>query len=117
MRIALVSDWYTPRLGGIESQLSELSTRLVDSGHEVHVVTPTPSAERDVGRVIVHRIDAPRAPRFGFVYTPGGVKAIGRVLEDGAFDVVHSHVSIVSPAAFAGAAHANRLGIPSVVTF
>src|SRR4051812_12937043 len=117
MRIALVSDWYAPRLGGIESQLTELSARLVQAGHEVHVITPTPSSAPDAERVIVHRIQTPRVPRFGFLFTPHGVTAIGRVLEDGAFDVVHSHVSIVSPAAFAGAAQAHRLGLPSVITF
>jgi glycosyltransferase involved in cell wall biosynthesis len=117
VRIAIVCDWYAPRLGGIESQLAELSARLVAAGHEVHVVTPTVAASSDVGPVVVHRIDTPRAPRFGFLCTPGGVRAIGRVLADGAFDVVHSHVSIISPAAFAGGAHAHRLDLPSVVTF
>jgi glycosyltransferase involved in cell wall biosynthesis len=117
MKIALVTDWYLPRVGGIESHLSELGARLVKAGHEVHVITPTPSSTPDSGRVVVHRIDAPRAPRFGFICTPGGVAAIGRVLEHGAFDVVHAHVSIISPAAFAGAAHAHRLRLPLVVTF
>jgi glycosyltransferase involved in cell wall biosynthesis len=117
MRIALVCDWYAPRLGGIESHLSELGKRLSEAGHEVHVITPTRTMDADSGSVVVHRIDTPLFPGFRFLFTPGGVSAIGRVLADGAFDVVHSHVSIVSPAAFAGAALANRLGIPSVITF
>ena len=37
MRIALVSDCYPPRLGGIEAQVHDLAGRLVGAGHEVEV--------------------------------------------------------------------------------
>ena len=63
MRIALVSDCYPPRLGGIEAQVHDLAGRLVGAGHEVEVVTATPDGggARTVveGGVVVHRVTLP----------------------------------------------------------
>ena len=116
MKIALVSDWYHPRVGGIELHLQDLARRLHDVGHDVHIVTPT-EGDSFVDGIPVHRTAGPRAPKFGFVMTPGAVRSIARVLERERFDVVHCHVSIISPAAIGGAKHAQRLGIPTAVTF
>src|SRR5947209_7586517 len=109
MRIALVCDWYPPRRGGIESHLSELGRRLVSAGHEVHVVTTTRGdGATENGAVTVHRVDAPLLPAVKVLYTPDGVRSLGRTLDAIRPDVVHSHVSIVSPAAFLGARHAQK---------
>ena len=116
MKVALVCDWYLPRLGGIELHLSDLAKRLNAAGHDVVVISPTPGAPVVDGVRIV-RIDAPRAPVFGFLCTPAGVRAIGRALELQRPDVAHCHVSIVSPAAIGGAFAAERLGIPVALTF
>ena len=43
MKIALVSDCYLPRLGGIEVQVHDLAQRLVAQGHEVVAYTVTPA--------------------------------------------------------------------------
>ena len=51
----------------------------------------------------MRRIDAPRAPLFGFLTTPAGVRAVGDAIADERVDVAHCHVSIVSPAALGGA--------------
>jgi glycosyltransferase involved in cell wall biosynthesis len=116
VKIALVTDWYEPRIGGIELHLRDLAARLAARGHEVTVVTPTPG-DTAVDGIQVHRVDAPRAPAFGFLYTPDGIRALGQSLEEIGADVAHCHVSIVSPAALGGAAHAQRLRIPTVLTF
>src|SRR3954467_4901442 len=116
MKIALVCDWLYPRVGGIERPLQDLSTRLAAEGNDVVVITPTPGA--DVVRGIpVRRVDAPRAPKFGFLMTPAGVRSVGALLDDERPDVAHCHVSIVSPAALGGAAHAVRAHLPTVLTF
>ena len=73
MRIALVSDWYAPRLGGIEAHLVALKERLERAGHEVHVVTTTPGDESET----VHRVRARRLPKAEVMFTPGGAKGIG----------------------------------------
>ena len=43
MRIVHISDCYAPRLGGIETQVRALAMRQAEQGHEVHVLTATPS--------------------------------------------------------------------------
>jgi len=116
LKIALVCDWYHPRVGGIELHLQDLAARLTAAGHNVVIVTPTPG-EPVVDGIAVERIAASRAPRFEFLYTPGGVRAVGEILERQAIDVAHCHVSIVSPAALGGAVQAVRRRIPTVLTF
>jgi glycosyltransferase involved in cell wall biosynthesis len=116
MKVALVCDWYHPRIGGIELHLQDLARRLIGDGHEVVGITPTPGSELVAG-VRVHRIATPRAPHFGFMYTRGGVRALGDALAAERVDVAHCHVSIVSPAALGGAREAERRGIPVLLTF
>jgi glycosyltransferase involved in cell wall biosynthesis len=116
MKVALVCDWYHPRIGGIELHLQDLAKRLIADGHEVVAITTTPGSEC-VDGVRVRRIDAPRAPHFGFLYTASGVHALGNALAAERVDVAHCHVSIVSPAAFGGAIEAERRGIPVLLTF
>ena len=50
MKVAMLTDCYPPRLGGIESQVRDLSRQLVLAGHEVEVFTATagPNGERAV---------------------------------------------------------------------
>jgi glycosyltransferase involved in cell wall biosynthesis len=93
-----------------------LAAQLTARGHQVVVITPTRGA-RDVDGIAVHRIEAPLAPYFEFLTTRGGVRRIGRAIEDSKADVAHCHVSIVSPAGLGGARESERRGIPTVVTF
>lgn len=116
MKVALVCDWYHPRVGGIELHLQDLARRLIAGGHDVVAITPTPGADR-VDGVRVRRVDAPRVPRFGFMYTPRGIRALGDALASEHVDVAHCHVSIVSPAALGGALEAERRRIPLLLTF
>ena len=46
MRVALLSDCYLPRLGGIEVQVHDLAHRLAAAGHDVEVVTATAGETR-----------------------------------------------------------------------
>lgn len=116
MKVALVCDWYHPRVGGIELHLQDLARRLVAGGHDVVAITPTPGPDC-VDGVRVVRIDAPRAPHFGFVYGTSGIRAIGDAIAAERVDVAHCHVSIVSPAALGGALEAERREIPVLLTF
>ena len=116
MKVALVCDWFHPRVGGIERHLQDLAAALIGASHDVVVITPTPGDELVHG-IRVRRIVAPRAPRFGFLVTASGVRAVGNALADERVDVAHCHVSIVSPAAMGGAAQSVKRGVPTVVTF
>jgi glycosyltransferase involved in cell wall biosynthesis len=116
VKVALVCDWFHPRIGGIELHLQDLALRLRAAGHDAVVITPTPG-EDVVNGIRIVRVNAPLAPHFGFLATPGGVRAVGDALARERVDVAHCHVSIVSPAALGGAAEAVRRRIPAVVSF
>jgi glycosyltransferase involved in cell wall biosynthesis len=116
VKVALVCDWYRPRIGGLELHLQDLARELDKHGHDVVVITSTPGAER-VDGLPVRRIDAPRIPGLGLLYTAEGIRRVVRAIAIEQPDVVHAHVSIVSPVALAGAVAAQRQRLPSVVTF
>jgi glycosyltransferase involved in cell wall biosynthesis len=110
VRIAHVTDFYLPRLGGIELHVSDLAARQRAAGHEVEVLTSSPGpADRFVRRLT----DTFRRPH---VLHPGGVLAGVRAVVDGGYDVVHAHVGVGSPLAFFAARAAARAGVPCVVT-
>lgn len=115
MRIAHVSDCYLPRTGGIERQVSELACRQAAQGHEVHVFAAVEGREAHHGaKVTVHRPHGPNLLRTRIRYDWAVKGAADVVL--GQFDVVHSHVSTVSPLAVSAAAAAARAGQPAAVT-
>lgn len=110
MKVAHVSDFYLPRLGGIEMHVSELAGLQRDAGHHVQVVTSTPGPqEPEVQRVTGSLHVSPALDPFA-VHT--GVQAL-RSLD---VDVVHAHLGVASPLAFFTARAAAREGIPTVVT-
>lgn len=118
----MISDCYPPRVGGIESQVRDLSRRLVDAGHEVEVFTATNGAEGQRGGVIelvdgirVHRLGR-RVP-FGLPISPGAKGALRERLRDGGFDVAHVHIGVISPFALDGGDAAIEVGLSLAVTW
>ena len=109
MKIAHVTDFYLPRLGGIELHVADLSDRQRRQGHEVDVITCSPGAE---GPGIVRAAAGLRRPH---VLHPAAI-AHGVRLALGTYDVVHVHAGIGSPLAFLSARACARAGIPTVVT-
>ncbi|GAA1585652.1 glycosyltransferase family 1 protein [Kribbella hippodromi] len=95
MRVALVSDCYLPRLGGIELQVHDLAVQLIRAGHQVTVFTLTdgPPSAGDVPVV--------RLPSLTGLPLPVAVERLRYELAT--FDVVHSHSSLVSPLAWRAA--------------
>jgi len=116
VKIALATDWFAPRRGGIETQLVELASRLAARGHEVDVLTTTPGA---VGRAGYHvrAIDSVRLPGLDVAVSPLLGGRLHGVLSGRDYDVVHAHVSVVSPVAYAATFAARALGIPVIVSF
>ncbi|MHB8273336.1 MAG: glycosyltransferase [Dermatophilaceae bacterium] len=122
MKIALLSDCYLPRLGGIEVQVHDLAARLIGRGHEVVVMTATPGThgERggfvdEVDGVAVHRL-ALRLP-FDLPVNPLAPRLLRQRLADGGFDVVHIHMGVVSPFAVDCARVATDMGLPTAMTW
>lgn len=126
MRIAHVTDFYLPRLGGIEMQVAELAGRQRAAGHEVHVITSSPSAGKpeDLGGHtqtgwpwgpdrVIRLTDHLRKPR---AIHPAAWVGVGKAVREGGYDVVHCHVGVGSPTGFLAARAATRAGIPTVIT-
>lgn len=116
MKIALVCDWYHPRVGGIERHLGQLAARLAASGHDVTVITPTPGPATKAGGLRVIRLPGWLMPWAKLAWTPATFHRLGVALRDGGFDVVHTHSSLISPAAYAGLRLACAAGLPAVHT-
>ena len=117
-RIALICDWFLPRLGGVELHLADLAAALARKGSPPTVITSTPNAGAEPRPDLrVTRLAVARAPGFGFPISPRLVGKVERVLRDGHFDVVHAHVSVISPLAIAALIAARRLNLPAVATF
>jgi glycosyltransferase involved in cell wall biosynthesis len=116
MRVALVCDWFLPRMGGIELHLRDLALALRARDIDARVVTTTRGPDV-VDDVPVHRVRAALSPIGGFAFAPGALRRIRDVLREERFDVVHAHASVVSPVAYAGALAGARLGAASLLTF
>jgi glycosyltransferase involved in cell wall biosynthesis len=115
MRIAHVSDFYLPRLGGVEMHVHDLATRQQSAGHTVEILTSTPGGAEPAGDgPVVRRVtDVLRHPR---ALHPAAPRLVADTLREGKYDVVHAHSGIWSPFGWAGVAAATRAGIPAVVT-
>ena len=113
MRIAHVTDFYLPRLGGIETHVHDLAVRQQAAGHQVEVITTSAALTGDADRELpVHRLtDRSWLPAE---LRPSVLRAGRALLRERAYDVVHVHAGPVSPLAFTAAALATRL--PTVVT-
>ncbi|PTM60966.1 glycosyltransferase family 4 protein [Phreatobacter oligotrophus] len=116
MKIALVSDWFVPRLGGIELQMRDLALALMARGHEVRVICGVPG-EPEVDGIPVERLPGFRLPGFGIAVTPDVFAALRAAIDGGGYDVVHVHCGNVAPIAHHAVQHCIRRRIPAVATF
>jgi glycosyltransferase involved in cell wall biosynthesis len=112
MRILHVTDGYRPRLGGIEVFVEDLAERQARAGHEVAVLTATPDGPP--GRASSGPVQVVRTPRTAR-HPLAAPLAIETALA-GAHDVVHAHLSVVSPFATTVARAADEAGIATVST-
>lgn len=115
VKIALATDWFAPRRGGIETQLQGLARGLAARGHQVDVITSTPGAVDGDG-YRVRRLTSGTLPLLDLALTPGLIGEL-RQLVRVEYDVVHAHVSVVSPVAYGAAMVAARRRLPTVVSF
>lgn len=115
MKVALLSDCYPPRLGGIEVQVHDLAHHLVAAGHEVEVFTATPGPPGEAPQPLVHRLALPLPG--GVPVNPFAPREVRRRLEAGGFDVAHGHMGVVSPFATDLVGVAVDVGVPTAVTW
>ncbi len=122
MKVALLSDCYLPRLGGIEVQVHDLAARLIGRGHEVVIFTATPGDQGERGGFVdqvdgvsVHRL-ALKLP-FELPVNPLAPTLLRRRLAVGGFDVAHVHMGVVSPFAVDCTRVAVGMGLPVAMTW
>ncbi len=120
MKVALLSDCYLPRLGGIEVQVHDLAAQLTGRGHHVEVFTATPGANGErhgateqVDGITVHRM-ALRLPADLPVNPLAPLAMRDRLAS---FDVAHVHMGVVSPFAVDAAFLTRRIGLPTAMTW
>jgi 1,2-diacylglycerol 3-alpha-glucosyltransferase len=118
LKIALISDWYFPKVGGIEYSIHALAKTLNMHGHEVNIITRShPKVPEYSVRDCVPVIRVKGKPLTGQQYflMPGAYKDLYQLLKEGNYDVVNSH-GLDSPLGQIALLVSRTLGIPSVIT-
>ncbi len=123
-RVLLVTDTYSPKVGGIETHVGALARQLVAAGVDVDVLTASPGASRasrrgepdpgGAGQYRELRIDQRFVPLWAAIFVNS--RRVGRVIDDGAYDLVHVHAGIGSPLSYGVAFMSQARGVPTVVT-
>lgn len=115
LRVVMATARYDPYVGGVERHVARVSELLAAVGHEVTVLTTDPNGTLPphAERAGVEVVRVPAYPRRGDLYV---APAVGRVLAERRFDVLHvqSYHTFVAPIAMRAA---RRAGLPYVVTF
>lgn len=113
-KVAIVSDWYLPRIGGLELHLRDLARELNARGHEAHVITATPGPD-ELDGVKVHRLDVPLMPGLDTIRSRKALVPLEALFRREQYDIIHAHTAL-SPLAIGATNVAKKLGIPSVMT-
>ena len=117
-KIAMISDWYFPKVGGIEYSMHTLAKTLSRHGYEVSVITrsypgvPEYSKRDGVSVIRVKGRPLPGQSRF---LMPGAYKELFSLLKNGNYQIVNCH-GLDSPIGMVALIVSRKLGIPVVVT-
>jgi phosphatidyl-myo-inositol alpha-mannosyltransferase len=130
MRIALVTEYYFPHLGGVTEHVYNLAKLLNQWGHPTTVITahmavPSRAAdpeENEEDPPFVRRIGHSRviysAGSFARVTTGAGLRRqVRQILRDEKIDVVHVHGGLAPVLGLVAPHAAHELDIPAVATF
>jgi phosphatidylinositol alpha-mannosyltransferase len=121
MRIALVTEFYYPHLGGVTEHVHHLATEFRRQGHETVIITSRMSGEHHDGP-FVRRVGTSRVVfsngSFARITTGFGLRrSIEAILREERIDVVHVHGPLAPTLGLIAPAAAHRLDIPVVGTF
>lgn len=117
----MVTDSFAPNVGGIESQVRDLALQLQARGHDLIIVTATPSATGSrtgtypdyVGGLRVQRVTSRFLGRIPV--TPVARRQLLASLSGA--DVVHIHTGLVSPFAWQAAMVCHEYSLPAVMSW
>ena len=117
MRVALVSETFSPAVNGVVTSVLRAADHLALRGHEPVVIAPSGSSyeSRCGARVEVHPVRAVRLPGYRELPLAAPTAEVGALLDRLRPDVVH----LASPAVLGSAAAraAQARGIPAVAVF
>ena len=85
MKIAFCLEKFSPARGGAEMYVADLSRRICDRGHQVHIFT-TMNAVAPFANLHIHLIRIPHRPRF--LRTVVFAIKINQKVKAGGFDVI-----------------------------
>lgn len=114
LKIALISDWFLPRIGGVEVHLRDLAHRLLHLGYEAQVITSTPGPQK-VDGIIVHRLDLRLQKSLDITCDAKTIPQIEKVFSQEQFDLIHGH-GLASSLAHLGMLISNEQNIANVMT-
>lgn len=121
-----MSDWYYPRIGGIENHIEYMSEQLAACGNDVHILTcrykdlqdrvaEHDAIKRQMG-ITIHRIKGHTIRKWGVVVDPRISWIVNDAIKNEKFELIHAH-SIYSPTAMATAYVGKTLrNIPTLAT-
>lgn len=130
MRIALVTEFYFPHLGGVTEHVHNLAKRLISLGHHAIIITSLMASTGDGVDAEMPGADGPIVRRIGtsrVIYSAGsfarittglGLRRQIRVhLEQEQIDIVHVHGGLAPVLGLTAPSAAAELGLPVVATF
>ncbi len=130
MRVALVSEFFYPHLGGVTEHVYHLAKSLVSLGHHAIVITSliaSPGVGADAesptaDMPVIRRVGTSRviysAGSFARITTGLGLRRqIRLILEQERIDLVHVHGGLAPVLGLTAPSAAGDLGIPVVATF
>ncbi|ASJ17242.1 glycosyl transferase [Thermococcus chitonophagus] len=119
LKIALVSDWYFPKIGGVAVHMHNLAISLRKLGHEVSIVTNNVKTgrERELKELGIDLVKVPGVVHnnlnINWTVFSQGYEVLFEYLND--YDIVHGQHSF-TPLSLKAAAAAKTLGKASLVT-
>lgn len=121
MRVALVTEFYYPHLGGVTEHVHHLGAELRRRGHEAFIITSHMAGESN-DPPFVRRLGTSRViyanGSFARVTTGWRLTAgLERLVREIDADLVHVQDGLAPVLGPAAAAAAHRIGIPAVATF
>jgi glycosyltransferase involved in cell wall biosynthesis len=112
----MISDWYYPKLGGIEYAIDSLARNLSLRGHEVHIIT---RSHRNLqlfipaeGLKVIRLKSKELTSRF---LVPGAYKELYDILKNENYDIIHAH-GLDSPLAIISLIFSRILRTPAIIT-
>ena len=119
MRVAFFSDSYLPQVNGVVTQIRNLSAKLVEMGHEVIVVAPSPDAHfriMEEGAVSAYLLPSIGFPTYSDyrITLPHSSRVLKRIARFRP-DIVHVHTPF--GVGWFGVRVAKKHGIPLIGTY